>query len=571
MRVLWSLAVGCCLFTAASLSWAIAEDPAKDVQASPQPEAKPSLPPRDPIPVSTAIDRELNTRLTQEKIPASPLASDAEFLRRVSLDITGRIPTAEQAATFLDSKDSQKRRKLIDELLASPNYGQHFGTIWNDLIVKRDANNRAMNTSPFKKWLADSFNENRGWDKVVRDMLVSEGTVEQSAPTTFYVAHRDMNNLAQSKVVGTTANLFMGLQLQCAECHNHAFIREWKQTDFWGVAAFFSQTRSSGGQMGGQNSAVAISEGAAASAGGRPGFGGRGRPTLAGAQIEIPDATDPRRRTGKIVKAKFFLADEPTLGEKGPYRPVFADWLVSAQNKYFAPAAMNRLWAHFFARGFVNPLDDMHDDNPASHPELLKVLADEFRASGFDQKHLIRVICNSQAYQRTSKTVKENEQDTQLFSHQAIKIMHPEVLYDSLCTALGTSELRTTSGGGPVGFGGAGRGTVATPRTSFVNFFSTKEDGDDPTEMSFGVPQYLRLMNSKPFNEGGAVIEKLLKEEASTDKVIETLFLATLSRRPTETEAKKFAAYVARKEEPKDGYIGALWVLVNSAEFVCVR
>jgi hypothetical protein len=557
MRFNWGLSLGlACLFLVVGLS--------------PAAEPEPAAPMRDAAPVAATIDRELGKRLAEAKVPTSAAASDAEFLRRVYLDITGRIPTAAQATAFLDSKDPEKRRKLIDELLASPNYGQHFAIIWSDLIVKRDDNNRGLSTTAFKKWLADGFNQNRGWDRMVRDMLTSEGTVEQNAAATFYVAHRDMNALVPSKVVGTAANLFMGLQLQCAECHNHAFIRDWKQTDFWGMAAFFNQTRATGGFMGQNNTPVSISEGQTSSSTARkPGFG-FGRPTLSGARIEIPDATDPRRRTGKIVKAKFFLDEEPALGDKGPYRPVFADWLVSAKNRYFAPATVNRLWAHFFARGFVNPLDDMHEGNPASHPELLQLLADEFRASSFDRKHLIRAICNSQAYQRTSKPLKENEQDTQLFSRQAVKIMNPEVLYDSLCTALGVSELQTSSSfGGRPGFGGRGFGGGG--RSSFVNFFNTKEDGDDPTEMSFGIPQFLRLMNSRPFNDGGALVKRLLESGAEADQVIEGLFLATLSRRPTETELQKLKAYAARREEPKDGYIGVLWILLNSAEFVCVR
>jgi hypothetical protein len=525
---------------------------------------------RDPAMVAAAIDRELDLLLAKEKTPASPAASDAEFLRRAYLDITGRIPTAEQAAAFLDSDDPEKRRRLIDELLASPNYGLHFGIIWSDLIVKRDDNNRLLNAAPFKKWLADAFNEDRGWDQIVRDLLTAEGSVEQNAAATFFVAHRDMNLLVPSRVVGTTANLFMGLQLQCAECHNHAFIRDWKQTDFWGLAAFFNQTRATGGRLGNMNSPITISEGAAPAGARRPAFGFR-RPTLPGAQIEIPDATDPRRRTGKVVPAKFFQGDQPQLGDKGPYRPAFADWLTAPANAYFAPAAVNRLWAHFFARGFVNPVDDMHEGNSPSHPELLQLLADEFRASGFNLKHLIRSICTSQAYQRTSKPLKENEEDTQLFSHQAVKIMSPEVLYDSLCLALGTTELRTAAPLGRPGFGGGFPGPGGGPRAAFVNFFSTKEDGSDATEMNFGVPQFLRLMNSRPFNDGGAVVDKLLQAETSPDKVLEALFLTTLSRRPTEAEVQKLTAYVAKKQEPKDGYVGVLWVLLNSAEFLCIR
>ncbi len=558
MRAYRSFVVGSLLLAAGGPAWA----------TGPMATTSPLPPPPDPVALAAAIDREIDQVLAREKIPASPPAADGEFLRRVYLDLTGRIPTAEQAKAFLDSADPHKRRKLIDELLASPNYGEHFGIVWSDAIVKRDPNNRGVDTAAFKKWLAASFNDNRGWDRIVRDLFVAEGTVEQNPAATFFVAHRDMNNLVPAKVVGTAANLFMGIQLQCAECHNQPFIREWKQADFWGLAAFFSQTRSSGGRVGQNNTPVSITEGDLPAGGRRPGFGPP-RQSLSGGRIEIPDATDPRRRTGKVVKAKYFQGEEPALADKGPYRPAFADWLVSPENKFFAPAAVNRLWAQFFARGFVNPLDDMQEVNPPSHPALLALLADELRSSGFHQKHLIRAVCNSRAYQRTSKPLPANEQDTQLFSHQAVKVMNPEVLYDSLCLALGVSELGTVEGGRPRG--GFGRGAPLSPRAAFVNFFTTKEEGGDPTDMTFGVPQFLRLMNAQAFNKGGPVVDRVVQQGASPPAAIEALFLCTLSRRPTEAEVKKLAAYVARKSDPKDGYAGVLWVLVNSAEFVCIR
>lgn len=540
MRLSWNLAPSiACLFLAPGLSQA-AEPEQKASKAS------------DPVAVAAAIDHALDKHLAKERIPASAAASDAEFLRRAYLDLTGRISTAEQARAFLDSKDPDKRTKLLDELLASPNYGLYFGTLWSDLIVQRDDDNRALNTVPLKGWLADAFNANRGWDTIVRDLLSAKGTMAENAAATFYLANRKVTVVAPDKVAGTTANLFMGIQLQCAQCHNHVFISDWKQTDFWGVAAFFSQTRATGNPRGGGPWTIGEEAGPA--------------------QIEIPDANDLRARTGKIVKAKFFLGKEPALGEKGPHRPAFADWLVAADNKYFAPAAVNRLWAHFFAYSFVNAIDDMHDDNAPSHPELLQLLADELRASGFDLKHLIRSICNSKAYQRTSKPLKANAQDTRFFSRQTVKVMKPEVLCDSLYLALGIAELRPSAGDPVRGFGIELRRRPGTsPREAFLNFFTAKADGDDATEMRLGIPQYLRLMNSQPFNEGAAVIDKLIKDGAGADKVIESLFLTTLSRRPTAAEAKKMAAFVAKKQAPKAGYIGVLWVLINSAEFVCIR
>jgi hypothetical protein len=301
--------------------------------------------------------------------------------------------------------------------------------------------------------------------------------------------------------------------------------------------------------------------------------GGRG-PTLPGAVIELPDGADPRKKTGKVIKAKFFEGKEPELPQQGPFRPSFAVWLTSAENRFFAPAAVNRLWSHFFARGFVNPLDDFGAGTP-SHRELLESLAKEYQASGFDQTWLIRAICNSQAYQRTSRPEKGNESDTELYSHQAVKVMTPEMLYDSLCLALGVTDLKLPQPTQRNRFdvvqlqqGGRAGQTV---RDQFVRMFAAKEAAENPAEWTLGVPQILRLMNSGLLNQGGPVIDRLLQQGSDTDKRIEHLYLTTLARRPTAEELEKFSAYVAGKEDAKSAYSGVLWVLLNSAEFACNR
>jgi hypothetical protein len=202
-------------------------------------------------------------------------------------------------------------------------------------------------------------------------------------------------------------------------------------------------------------------------------------------------------------------------------------------------------------------------------------LAKEYQASGFDQKWLIRVICNSQAYQRTSRPEKGNESDAELFSHQAVKVMTPEMLYDSLCLALGVTELKLPPPAQRTRFDvvqlqqGARAGQ--TVRDQFVRMFAAKEAADNPAEWTLGVPQILRLMNSGLLNQGGPVIDRLLQQTNGNDKRIEQLYLATLSRRPTAEELEKFSVYVAGKEDMKSAYSGMLWVLLNSAEFACNR
>src|SRR5262249_29881416 len=182
---------------------------------------------RDPQVVAADIDRELNKRLAEAKVPVSPQADDAEFMRRVYLDITGRIPTVQQTDAFLTSKDPAKRRKLIDELLASPFYGEHFATIWDNLLIKPEEDNPVLDSAAFRSWLAASFNHSAGWDQIVSDMLTAEGPLAENPEGTFFLAHRgDFGQVAPSKVVGTVVNVFMGTKLQCAECHDHPYLKE---------------------------------------------------------------------------------------------------------------------------------------------------------------------------------------------------------------------------------------------------------------------------------------------------------------------------------------------------------
>jgi hypothetical protein len=528
-----------------------------------------------PQTIATRVDQEIQKKLDGEKLQPSPVADDAEFMRRVYLDITGKIPTPDKARAFLDSKDPEKRAKLIDDLLASSDYGRHFGIIWRTMLYKRDVDaNRALNLASFQDWMTKSFNDNRGWNKIVYDLLTAEGATDAVPQAMFYMANRDMTRVDPAKITGSVSNMFLGVQMQCAECHNHPFVRQWKQTDFWGMAAFFGRTRDDVTPAKGNKAAPTgkIIESAKANAQGkRPGggFGGGGGGNQPVGTIAIPSPVTPGKVIGS-APAKFFEAESPKLDGGKAFRPVFADWVTSPTNKYFARAMANRMWAHFMARGIINPVEDMHEDNEATHPELLKLLADEFVANGFDLKHLIRCIANSHAYQRTSAPIAENKDDEKLYSHQTIRVMSAEVLYDSLTIAIG-SEPGGGGGFGGRGFGGGGPGGGgAGGRAGFVRFFDTKEDSD-PTDAGHGIPQYLRLMNSAPFNRGGRIVNELVRDKLTPDQAIEKLYLTVLSRRPTETEVARLTSYLNGQSDAKKGYDGVLWILVNSAEFICIR
>jgi hypothetical protein len=486
----------------------------------------------DSASLSRTIDKYIDHRLADEKVPPSPRADDAAFLRRAYLDITGRIPSADKAVAFLDNQDPTKRTKLIDELLASPEYATHQADIWQALLLPRNSDSRRVPFEPMVKWLEDDFKANKPWDKMIHDLLTATGEQDKNGAVTYFLANDGVDKMTDS-----VTKLFLGVQLQCAQCHNHPFT-EWKQTEYWGMAAFFMKVQP-------QFS--------------RPAAKDKSSPS-------VTEGANPRRKnalpdSAKIVPAKFLAGDQPKVDAKAPLRPVLADWLTNADNPYFSKAIVNRTWAQFFGRGLVSPVDDMHDANPASHPELLDELARQLAANNFDLKYLIRAICNSQAYQRSSKPAGKNaDAAPELFSRMTIKVLTPEQLFDSLGQALGplpTPKADGKQGKPPVNGG---------PRAAFVAFFGV-EDGSDPTEYQAGIPQALRLMNAPRLNNA-AVLNQMIKGNKKPEEIIEQLYLTTLSRRPTSTEHNKMVAFVQKhKDEPRQAYGDILWALLNCSEF----
>jgi hypothetical protein len=512
---------------------------------------------RNPLPLATLIDREVEKRLAEAKVPASPVADDAEFLRRLSLDVRGRIPTAERTAAFLADTDPDKRRKLIDEFLADPEYGEHFGIIWYHRMVKPSNENRQVISADLRDYLAERFNRNVGWDRIVSDILTADGDREANPAAVFWLAHLENKRfLPPERVNASVSHLFLGIKLECCECHNHPF-DTLKQTDFWGMTAFFTQTHMTGAAKKNQNATPGVAEGGQFRAG--KGMGARDKPPVG--SVTIPDSN------GKVVKARFLLGETPNLDGKKPLRPVLAAWLTSPSNPYFARAAVNKMWANFFARGLVNPVDDMRPDNPNTHPAILSALAEEFTASGFDLKHLIRCICNSKTYQRTSVPLSANKADEELYSHGRLRAMTADMLFDSLTVALAHEPAGKADARGK-GMG-MKRKLENGVREGFRKFFNAEADDDAGVveEYSHGIPQALRLMNSHELNNTNTVVANLMKTEAP-EKVIEGIYLRVLSRRPTAAEVGRLKEYVAGAKDPARGYADAMWVLLNGGEFV---
>ncbi len=496
----------------------------------------------DALALSKSIDGAVSKQLDANDVQPSPRTSDAEFVRRVYLDLTGVIPSAEKAVEFLDSSNPEKRALLVDELLQSEVYARHQADIWQALLVPKSSDNRRLQSEPLVKWLEESFKENKPWDKFVHELLTASGKQDENGATTFFIA-----NNTPDKLTDQVCRLFIGVQLQCAQCHNHPFT-DWKQDEYWGMAAFFMKVRTNGNpqQAARQGTTLEVTEAANARQGRRQ---------------QLPESA-------KIVPAKFFQAEQPKLNTGDPYRPVLAKWLTTPENAYFAKAMVNRTWAQLFGRGFVTPVDDMHEGNPPSHPELLNELAGQFAANGFDLKYLIRAICLSETYQRTSKPTAGNEADETYFSHMAVKSLSPEQLYDSLVAVIGNNRVRDAR---PARDPNQKVPPGAGPRAQFVNFFGIDE-GSNPVEYQAGVPQVLRLMNSPQLNpNNSAIVNQLVRARASRSQVIEQLCLTALSRRPMAAENEKWTAFLSKESDPRKAASDLLWAMLNSSEFALNR
>ena len=499
--------------------------------------------PAHPMPtagLAQLIDRQVGPKLDASQVKPSPATTDAEFLRRVYLDVAGVIPTAEQAAAFLDDKSPDKRSRLIDQLLTNPGYGRRMADVWTTLMYPIDSDNRFVSKAPLHEWLTEKFNANMHWDALAFELITATGDVDKNGATVYPMANRGVDKMTDS-----IGKLFLGVQIQCAQCHNHPFTH-WKQAEYWGLAQFFYKVNVSNPRAAKDGGTISVSE--------------EGRPNR---KINaVPESA-------KDVAPKLLGGDTLKLDSSKPYRPVLANWVCSPSNPFFAKAFANRLWAQFMGRGLVNPVDDLSVENEPTHPELLKALAKEFADSGFDVKHLVRGLCNSEAYQRSSKPVGDNRDDRTLYSHQAIKVLSGEQLYDSLTAVIGAvsgkdNPMRKAGPkGGPVG-----------PRDQFAQFF-VGSDNAPPTAYEAGIPQVLRLMNS-PLMAAAKLTNVAVKAAEVTkgsppEKAIEKLYLTALSRRPTGDETKKMTEFLGKNQDTRAAYGDVLWVLLNSSEFALNR
>jgi hypothetical protein len=485
------------------------------------------------------IDDEVFGKLTALGLPPSPISDDATFLRRITVDLAGRLPTLEESEEFLTDSNPEKREVLIDRLLDSTDYADYFANKWSAILRnKRKTPQDRRATYAFHAWIRDSFLENRPYDQFVREIVASSGQADLNPPVAWY---REVND--QAAQVEDTAQLFLGLRIQCARCHHHPF-EKWSQQDYFGFSAFFAQV---GKKKGTQPALDRIHHRPGIAQAKNPKNDEMVKPTgLGGETLDIPAHEDPRE--------------------------ALADWMSDPENPFFAKALVNRYWKHFFGRGLVDPEDDMRVTNPASNPQLLDALAQDFIDHQFDLKHLIRTICNSATYQLSAEPNDWNRDDKQNFSRYYPKRLNAEVLLDAINQVTNTS---TNFGGIPVG-------TRATqlPDNGFNSYFLTvfgRPESSSACECErsseANLAQSLHLLNSAEIQgkltagDGRAATLGADTEREHRGKIRE-LYLLSFSREPSEEELSIAVEHLEKTGDAKQAFEDIVWALLNTKEFL---
>jgi hypothetical protein len=509
--------------------------------------------PVESLPVArNFIDEQVFSNLKKLGIPPSPVCDDATFLRRVSLDIGGRLPTDDEATAFLADTDPDKRDKLIDELLRGPDYADFFANKWTALLKnRRDDASDIVSNFAFHAWVRDSLLANKPYDQFVRELLAATGTVIGNPPVAWYKRVKEPKQQLED-----VAQLFLGVRMQCAQCHHHPFER-WSQDDYYSLAAFFSQVGRKPSGVRGED-LIFHKRGVAAATNMKSGQ--PMKPAALGDAIDaIPPDADPRLR--------------------------LADWMSTPDNPFFAKALVNRYWKHFFQRGLIEPEDDIRDSNPPTNPELLAALEKHFIASGFDLKELVRTITRSHAYQLSAMPNEFNLADRQNYSRYYPRRLQAEVLLDAIDRLTGSQTDFTNLP--------PGTRAVALPDNSynqsspFLRAFGRPE-GESVCEcervQSSSLAQSLHLINAsdikaKLANPQGRA-ERLAKDDRPAEAKVRELYLAALSRDPNADELKTALEYLAEPRFDSDGKpIDALragrenlqdliWALINTKEFL---
>jgi len=490
------------------------------------------------------VDKLVFSKLKTLGILPSEICSDADYVRRVHLDLCGLLPDGAVVKAFVADKDPNKRTKLVDSLLERPEYADFWTMKWSDVLRSSRKTMQLKGIFVFQDWLRGHIANNTGIDKIVRELLTSSGSTFANPASNYYRIAKDSQNLAE-----TTAQLFFGIRMQCAKCHNHPFER-WSQDDYYSMAAFFSQVAHKPDPD-------------------QPGP----KPETPGAEIVYVrrDGEVTQPRTGKVMPPKFMGGPIAKIEPGQDRREALAQWATSGENPFFAKATVNRIWFHLAGKGIVDPVDDFRESNPSANDPLLEALAKDFIKSGYDLKNIIRVICASSTYQLSTNTNDSNKDDSRYFSHGVSKLLTAEQLLDAICKA---TEI-------PEKFPGLPAGTRATqlPDTE-VNHIFLKTFGQPARELACeceresdsNLAQALQLINGPTINDKLKSptnrIGRLIKENKKDTEILEDLYLETLSRSPTKEDAQIALGHLAKAKDKRKAWEDIQWALINTKEFL---
>ena len=499
-----------------------------------------------PVAENNYIDKLIDAKLERLKIQPSPATDDAAFLRRVSLDLKGQLPTPAEVQAFLANASRTKRAEAIDKFIASPAYVDHWTLKWGDLLQNSRKYLGEKGAFEFHEWIRDSIASNKPYDRMVREMLTAKGSSYDNPAANFYRVTRDPKPTMEK-----TTQVFLGVRMVCTQCHDHPFER-WTQNQYYEMAAFFS--------------AVGL----------RPGY-------EVGEEILYDQRQDfdmKHPKDGRVVNPKFIVpaswsssaaptAAPPTDASR---RQAYAEWLTARDNPFFSKSTVNRVWSYFFGRGIIDPVDDIRASNPPSNPALLDALTKDFIDHNFDLRYLMRTIANSRVYQASVASNEWNEKDGENFSHAMPRRLSAEELMDALAQATGVRPVF------PEAPPDTNAEQVTDPhvgKDGFLDLFGrpARESACECERRSdLSLPQALNLVNGKTISDavadaGGRVAKAVLSGRPDREVVTE-LYLASLSRPPRAEELESGARYLeggaGRAARAQD----LLWALVNSKAFL---
>lgn len=481
------------------------------------------------------IDELVGEKLRKLRVKPSALCSDEVFLRRVTLDITGRLPTADECRAFLADTAADKRARAIDQLLTRKEFAEIWAMKWAELMMIRSSNQLSYKSMfLYSNWLNEQIQNNVPLDQMVREVLSTSGGTFSEPATNFYQIERDT-----LKTTENVAQAFMGLRIQCAQCHNHPFDR-WTMDDYYSFAAFFSQIGRKEGED--YRETVIFNRG--------------------GGDVRHP--VDNR-----VMPPKFLGGDQPDIQGRDR-RQAVAEWLTAPDNPFFATSVANRIWEHFFGAGIVDPVDDVRISNPPSNPALFDTLGKKLVEYKYDFRQLVRDICNSNAYQRSTQTDQDITTAERNFAKARVRRMRAEVLLDAVSQV---TETKDKFQGLPAG-ARAVQIADGTTSTYFLTTFGRSpretvcacEVRTDPT-----LSQALHLLNGDTVQnkiQSGGVVKRLLDEKKTPDEVIEELYLRSLGRTPTDAERGELARLVGENDNKQQALEDVFWALLNSREFL---